>query len=116
MRSSFCRSTANFAVDLQKLDRILLDHLTLLVFVVQIDSTDTLKSLKYRVADQYGEPGRMLKMFLADKELKDEGKSLVELKLEDGTQLSVRKRGAEPPRKPGELMIKKEEKKPEEDE
>jgi hypothetical protein len=71
------------------------------VYMVYVESTDTVKTLKYRIAEQCGENARSLKVLLAEKEIRDEGKQLQELKIEDGSQVTVRKRNApDPPKKP----------------
>ena len=64
--------------------------------------------VKYKVAEQYGTNPRLLRLYLSDREIRDEGKQLQELKIEDHHNLYVKKRINEPKR----LLGKIEEKQP----
>jgi len=56
-----------------------------------MNSLDTVKALKHRIAEQYGEPPRSLRV-IADKELKEELKTIQECKIIDRQQIFVKKK------------------------
>jgi hypothetical protein len=43
-------------------------------YVLQMLSTDSVKALKYKIAEQYGESLRSLRVYLNDREIKEDSK------------------------------------------
>eukprot|EP01119_Soliformovum_irregulare_P021052 TRINITY_DN6926_c0_g2_i1.p1 TRINITY_DN6926_c0_g2~~TRINITY_DN6926_c0_g2_i1.p1 ORF type:complete len:2370 (+),score=711.86 TRINITY_DN6926_c0_g2_i1:42-7151(+) len=61
-------------------------------YVIQMMSNETVKALKYKAAEHYGEPPRVLRVCLSDRELKEEGKSLAESKIADKQEVYIKRK------------------------
>jgi hypothetical protein len=65
-------------------------------YVIQMLSSDSVKALRYKIAEQYGEHIKQLRIFLSDnRELKDDSKSLQDIRIVDRQQLFVKKKTPE---------------------
>eukprot|EP01117_Protostelium_nocturnum_P009607 TRINITY_DN3429_c0_g1_i1.p1 TRINITY_DN3429_c0_g1~~TRINITY_DN3429_c0_g1_i1.p1 ORF type:complete len:2268 (-),score=754.02 TRINITY_DN3429_c0_g1_i1:12-6815(-) len=63
--------------------------------VIQMLSTDTVIQLRYKIAELISAPPRSIRICTSDRELKEEGKTLAESRLQDRQTLIIRKRSTE---------------------